>query len=489
MESKKTFGEYIRERRRAMGLTQREFAEKLYVTESAVSKWERGMSYPDVTLLRDICAVLGVTEHELLTASEDTERRSADRLAAKYLRLTRNYRAALYILFGAVLLGCAIGNLAAQGTLSWFWIVLAAVELAASPTLVPALAIMNPKTEGIKWHLAAASFLVWLELLLLICCLYTGGTWFPVAGTAVLFGAGLVLLPPLLPSLPGPEWLTGRKTALYLAVETALLLLLLLVCVLSYGGTWFPGAAMGCVFGLSLIFVPVFLRQLPLPPFFRDKKLTLYLAVETALFLLLLLVCQLAYGGDWFPVAAVSALFGLGLLFLPVVLCQLPLGPLEDHKALLYFAVETVLLFAILAASAWTAGGGWFFPQGVPLALIGLALPWGLLGIIRYLPVNGWFKGSLSCAWTGLWLWLAPWCVETVLALNGWVSSNPYRLTSPFTSSYWGPMVQKTPDGLHIIGGGAGFYSGLFVLLLSLGGLALFLATAGVWSIRRRRKD
>ena len=104
MESKKTFGEYIRERRRAMGLTQREFAEKLYVTESAVSKWERGMSYPDVTLLRDICAVLGVTEHELLTASEDTERRSADRLAAKYRRLTRNYRAALYILFGAVLL-------------------------------------------------------------------------------------------------------------------------------------------------------------------------------------------------------------------------------------------------------------------------------------------------------------------------------------------------------------------------------------------------
>ena len=426
MESKKTFGEYIRERRRAMGLTQREFAEKLYVTESAVSKWERGMSYPDVTLLRDICAVLGVTEHELLTASEDTERRSADRLAAKYLRLTRNYRAALYILFGAVLLGCAIGNLAAQGTLSWFWIVLAAVGLAASPTLVPALAIMNPKTEGVKWHLAAASFLVWLELLLLICCLYTGGTWF-------------------------------------------------------------PGAAMGCVFGLSLIFVPVFLRQLPLHSFFRDKKLTLYLAVETTLFLLLLLVCQLAYGGDWFPVAAVSVLFGLGLLFLPVVLCQLPLGPLEDHKALLYFAVETVLLFAILAASAWTAGEGWFFPQGVPLALIGLALPWGLLGIIRYLPVNRWFKGSLSCAWTGLWL--APWCVETVLALNGWVSSNPYRLTSPFTSSYWGPMVQKTPDGLQIIGGGAGFYSGLLILLLFLGGLALVLATAGVWSIRRRRRD
>ena len=44
MESKKTFGEYIRERRKKLGLTQKEFAEKLYVTESAASKWERGLS-------------------------------------------------------------------------------------------------------------------------------------------------------------------------------------------------------------------------------------------------------------------------------------------------------------------------------------------------------------------------------------------------------------------------------------------------------------
>lgn len=44
MESKKTFGEYIRERRKELGMTQKEFSEKLYVTESAVSKWERGVS-------------------------------------------------------------------------------------------------------------------------------------------------------------------------------------------------------------------------------------------------------------------------------------------------------------------------------------------------------------------------------------------------------------------------------------------------------------
>lgn len=44
MENKKTFGAYILKRRRELGMTQRELAERLYVTESAVSKWERGIS-------------------------------------------------------------------------------------------------------------------------------------------------------------------------------------------------------------------------------------------------------------------------------------------------------------------------------------------------------------------------------------------------------------------------------------------------------------
>ena len=45
MENKKTFGAYVLRRRREQGMTQRAFAEKLFVTESAVSKWERGVDY------------------------------------------------------------------------------------------------------------------------------------------------------------------------------------------------------------------------------------------------------------------------------------------------------------------------------------------------------------------------------------------------------------------------------------------------------------
>ena len=53
MENKQTFGAFICQRRKEMGMTQKEFAQKLYVTDSAVSKWERGLAYPDITLLQD----------------------------------------------------------------------------------------------------------------------------------------------------------------------------------------------------------------------------------------------------------------------------------------------------------------------------------------------------------------------------------------------------------------------------------------------------
>ncbi len=57
---------FICELRKARGLTQKELAQRLGITDKAVSKWERGLSCPDITLLVPLAQILGVTTGELL---------------------------------------------------------------------------------------------------------------------------------------------------------------------------------------------------------------------------------------------------------------------------------------------------------------------------------------------------------------------------------------------------------------------------------------
>lgn len=61
----KGFAEFLKEMRTKKGLTQQELADYLSVTDKAVSKWERGLSMPDITLIGTLAAVLGVSIQEL----------------------------------------------------------------------------------------------------------------------------------------------------------------------------------------------------------------------------------------------------------------------------------------------------------------------------------------------------------------------------------------------------------------------------------------
>lgn len=59
-------GRFIAERRKAAGLTQLQLAEKLHITDRAVSKWERGISLPDSSVMLELCGILGITVNDLL---------------------------------------------------------------------------------------------------------------------------------------------------------------------------------------------------------------------------------------------------------------------------------------------------------------------------------------------------------------------------------------------------------------------------------------
>ena len=65
----KTVGDKIAEARRKVGLTQQQLAERLCVTNKAVSKWERGASLPDVALLVPLSRILGYSVQQLLDNS------------------------------------------------------------------------------------------------------------------------------------------------------------------------------------------------------------------------------------------------------------------------------------------------------------------------------------------------------------------------------------------------------------------------------------
>lgn len=59
-------GAFIAERRKAKGWSQKDLAGVLQVTDKAVSRWERGAGYPDVTLLKPLALALDVSVAELL---------------------------------------------------------------------------------------------------------------------------------------------------------------------------------------------------------------------------------------------------------------------------------------------------------------------------------------------------------------------------------------------------------------------------------------
>lgn len=475
MENKKTLGAYICRRRKELGMTQKEFAQRLFVTESAVSKWERGLSYPDITMVRSICELLEISEHELLTASEDTESRNAQRLAGKYLRLLNTYRLVQYIFYGAIAFGCLLGNLLAQHTLSWFWIAVSVELLFASLTLVPAL-VEHHKTSAVigtftvslllillasclysggTWFFpAAVTTLLSLSVLLLpavlrdlplpppldglkrslylvgntalliltleVWCLYSGGTWFAVAAASVLFGAALVFLPFILRQLPLKNGWERRKTTLYLAAVILFLLLLLLVSCVSSNGTWFAIAAASVLFGAALIFLPLVLRQMPLKNGWERRKTTLYLTTVTALLLLLLFICCLYSHGTWFLVAAPSVLLGITVPFLPIPLHQLPLPqPLCRHKAVLYGTVESLLLIFLLAICCWQEGGTWFWMPGMPITLYCLLLPWSCLLLVRYLPTELWTRIGGCFLVLTFYVFASNWVLERLLLAAG----------------------------------------------------------------------
>lgn len=69
MDQEKT-GNYIAEKRKQLGMTQKQLAEQVGLTDKAVSKWERGKSVPDSAMIADLCRILHISVNEFLSGED-----------------------------------------------------------------------------------------------------------------------------------------------------------------------------------------------------------------------------------------------------------------------------------------------------------------------------------------------------------------------------------------------------------------------------------
>lgn len=82
-------GKHIKANRLRLDLTQERLAEKLNVTAQAISKWESGNSFPDITLLPELSAIFGISIDELFETSEETQLNRIEAMLEKEPMLSR----------------------------------------------------------------------------------------------------------------------------------------------------------------------------------------------------------------------------------------------------------------------------------------------------------------------------------------------------------------------------------------------------------------
>ena len=68
------FGKFIKKLRKEKGITQKELGEKLNITDKAISKWERGLSFPDITMLNILAEFFEIDVSELLNGEKGAKK-------------------------------------------------------------------------------------------------------------------------------------------------------------------------------------------------------------------------------------------------------------------------------------------------------------------------------------------------------------------------------------------------------------------------------
>ena len=163
-------GKFICELRKSQKLTQKDLANKLGVTDKAVSKWERGLSYPDIELLIPLAKILGVSTTELLMGEKDvtvsqeqTETKvneafhySTSHTGSKTDKIKRYLFGGISIIFLIAIMTCILCDYVINKELTWSFIVI--ISLIASWLLM--LPLFKSKEKIVRNLLIVLSIMI-----------------------------------------------------------------------------------------------------------------------------------------------------------------------------------------------------------------------------------------------------------------------------------------------------------------------------------------
>ena len=149
-------GKFIADRRRKANYTQMQLAEKLGITDRAISKWETGKSLPDSAIMLELCSTLGITVNDLLSGEVVTMENYNKELENNLLEMVKEKEKAdkhlltLEIVIGVVCVAILLGFAAMASFLQleeWLRVVLVLVGLVPLLVFLPFL-IRIEQTAG-----------------------------------------------------------------------------------------------------------------------------------------------------------------------------------------------------------------------------------------------------------------------------------------------------------------------------------------------------
>ena len=232
----------------------------------------------------------------------------------------------------------------------------------------------------------------------LICNLAVGHSldWFFIVLTALLTTASVIVVPLMT---------RERRLAKTVGCFTASLLLLLLTTCLYSRGDWFFVTAGPVIFGISVIFLPFIINQLPLPPALKSRKALTVVLWDVLWLLLTLLTCCLYASGVWFGVAAVPVVFGLSVVILPFLIFQIPLpGFMANHKGFTVMLWDTLWLYLVIITCGIYGGNGAYWRPAFIITSWCALLPWTIFLTARYLKAHPMIKAGMITIVSGLFM-------------------------------------------------------------------------------------